>query len=170
MKLEDKFRQIPDFPEKGVNFIDITTVLQNGDDFQEAIDDIIARVSDLEIDLIVGSESRGFIFGAPIAYALKKGFVPVRKPGRLPAETTAVDYDLEYGSNTLEIHTDAIKPGQKVLVVDDLLATGGTAKASCELVEILGGEVVATAFLIELKDLGGRSKLDGYRIETLVTM
>ena len=170
MDLEKQLRQIPDFPEKGINFIDITTVLENRTAFQEVINQLIDRIKDLEIDIIVGSESRGFIIGAPLAYALRKGFVPVRKPNRLPAETISVNYDLEYGSNTLEIHKDSIKPGQKVLVVDDLLATGGTAQASCELVELLGGEVVATAFFIELDGLGGREKLKKYRIETLLTM
>ncbi len=168
--IENKLRQVPGFPEEGVNFIDITTALQDGETLRAIIDHMIEAVSDLEIDVVVGSESRGFIMGTPMAYALGVGFVPVRKPGRLPAETVSIDYDLEYGSNTLELHKDAIKPGEKVLVVDDLLATGGTANASCKLVEELGGEVVATSFFIELEGLGGRKALDGYRIEALLNM
>lgn len=170
MDLEKKLRHVPDFPKEGIDFIDITTVLEDADAFQEVIDKMLESVSDLEFTKIVGSESRGFIFGAPLAYASHTGFVPVRKPNHLPAETISYDYDLEYGSNTLEIHKDSIEPGEKVLVVDDLLATGGTAHACSKLVEQLGGEVVACAFFIELTDLDGREQLKDYRVETLVDL
>lgn len=161
-------RHIPDFPEKGINFIDITTVLQDKEAFRAAIDAMKDKVKDLEIDVIVGAESRGFIMGAPLAYALGVGFVPVRKPGRLPYETIRADYSLEYGTNTLEMHVDSVKPGQKVLVVDDLLATGGTAQANCKLVEELGGEIVGLMFFIELLELNGREKLEDRPVYTIV--
>lgn len=168
MDFEKLLRHVPDFPEKGIDFIDITTVLGNGEAFHEAINAMIEKVKDLDIDMVVGAESRGFIIGAPLAYALGVGFVPVRKKGRLPSDTIEVDYSLEYGSNTLEMHVDAIHKGQKVLIIDDLLATGGTALASCELVEKLGGEVAALLFFVELKDLEGRKKIKDYRVETIV--
>lgn len=170
MNLEEKLRKIPDFPEAGITFIDITTVLKDPDAFEEVIRQMLEQVKDLDFDIIVGSESRGFIFGAALAYAAHKGFVPVRKPNKLPAETLSIDYDLEYGSNTLEIHKDAIKPGQKVLLVDDLLATGGTANASCKLVEELGGEIVGTSFFVELSGLGGREALKDYEIYRLLEL
>lgn len=163
-------RHIPDYPSPGVDFIDITPVLADGEAFEQLIKAMVEKVADLEIDVVVGVESRGFILGTPLAYALGKGFVPVRKKGKLPAETVSADYDLEYGKDTLEIHVDAIKPGQKVLVVDDLLATGGTAGANCQLVEKLGGEVVSLLFFIELEKLGGRKKLAGYRVDTILTL
>ncbi len=163
-------RHIPDYPSPGVDFIDITPVLADGEAFEQLIKAMAEKVADLEIDVVVGVESRGFILGTPLAYALGKGFVPVRKKGKLPAETVSADYDLEYGKDTLEIHVDAIKPGQKVLVVDDLLATGGTAGANCQLVEKLGGEVVSLLFFIELEKLGGRKKLAGYRVDTILTL
>lgn len=168
MDLKSKLRQIPDFPKEGVNFIDITTVLQDPDAFRQSVDEMAELVSDLEYDLIIGSESRGFIMGAPLAYASGSGFIPVRKSGKLPYLTIETSYQLEYGVDRLEMHTDAIKEGQRVLIVDDLLATGGTAKANCDLVEKLGGEVVGLLFFIELTELEGRSKLDGYRIESIV--
>lgn len=170
MNFKDILRQVPDFPEEGINFIDITTVLQDKDAFQAAINAMMEKVSDLEIDIVVGAESRGFIMGAPLAYALGVGFVPVRKPGRLPYDSISEDYSLEYGKNILEIHKDAIQAGQRVLVVDDLLATGGTASANCRLVERLGGEVVSLLFFIELANLEGRKKLENYRVDTIVTI
>lgn len=161
-------RHVPDFPEKGIDFIDITPVLGDGKAFKAAIDAMIEKVSDLDIDVVVGAESRGFIIGAPLAYALGKPFVPVRKKGRLPYKSIEVDYSLEYGKNTLEMHVDAIHEGQKVLIVDDLLATGGTALANCRLVEKLGGEVASLLFFIELTQLGGREKIGDYRVDTIV--
>lgn len=170
MNFNEILRHIPDFPEDGINFIDITTVLQDAEAFHEAIETMKDLVKDLDIDVIVGAESRGFIMGAPLAYALGVGFVPVRKPGRLPYESIKEEYTLEYGTNTLEMHTDSIKEGQNVLIVDDLLATGGTANANCRLVERLGGKVVSLLFFIELKDLKGREKLEGYRVDTVVAV
>ncbi len=163
-------RHIPDYPEEGIEFIDITPVLADSEAFEQLIKAMAEKVSDLEIDMIVGVESRGFILGTPLAYALGKGFVPVRKKGKLPYKTVSASYALEYGSDTLEIHTDAIKPGQKVLIVDDLLATGGTAGANCELVEKLGGEVVSLLFFIELSKLNGREQLKDYRLDTILTI
>ena len=160
MDLSAHLRHIPDFPEPGIDFIDITTVLKDPVLFREAISQMAAAVADLDFDLIVGAESRGFIMGAPLAYALDKGFIPVRKPGKLPAKTISADYELEYGKNTLEIHEDSITPGTKVLIVDDLLATGGTAEAGIKLIERLGAEVGGGAFIIDLPDLGGRHRLE----------
>lgn len=168
MDFKKILRHVPDFPEEGIDFIDITTVLGNGEAFHAAINAMIDKVKDLDIDVVVGAESRGFIIGAPLAYALGTAFVPVRKKGRLPYDAIEVDYALEYGSNTLEMHIDAIRPGQKVLIVDDLLATGGTALASCHLVEELGGEVAALLFFIELSKLNGREKVKDYRVESIV--
>lgn len=168
MDLKNKLRQIPDFPKEGVNFIDITTVLQDPEAFRDSVNQMAELVDDLEFDLIIGSESRGFIMGAPLAYAKGTGFIPVRKSGKLPFATVETSYQLEYGVDRLEMHTDAIKAGQRVLIVDDLLATGGTAKANCDLVEELGGEVVGLLFFIELTALNGRSKLEDYRIESVV--
>lgn len=168
MDLKSKFRHVYDFPKPGIDFIDITTVLKDPEAFHQAIQETLDLVAHLDYDLIVGSESRGFIVGAPLAFAAKKGFIPIRKPGKLPAETVKVSYALEYGEDSLEMHRDAIQPGQKVLVVDDLLATGGTAKANCQLVEKLGGEIAACLFLVELKDLHGRDKLEGYNVLSVV--
>lgn len=170
MDFDKILRHVPDFPEEGIDFIDITTVLGDAEAFHEAISAMIEKVRDLDIDVVVGAESRGFIIGAPLAYALGCAFVPVRKKGRLPYDSIEVDYSLEYGTNTLEMHVDAIKKGQKVLIVDDLLATGGTALANCQLVEKLGGEVQSLLFFIELSKLGGRDKIKDYRIDSIVTI
>jgi len=168
MDLAEKIRNIPDFPVKGILFRDITTLLMDPDAFQEAIDALLDRYIDEDIDLVAGIESRGFIFGAPLAYELAAGFVPIRKPGKLPADKISASYTLEYGTNTLEMHTDAIEPGQRVLLVDDLIATGGSAKAATELIEKLGGAVVGIVFLIELEDLRGVDKLEGYEVFSLI--
>jgi adenine phosphoribosyltransferase len=166
--LASRIRDVPDFPKPGILFKDITTLLKDGPAFRAAIDALLAKVKGKQVDVVVGMESRGLIFGAPIAYALGVGFVPVRKLGKLPSEVVSVEYDLEYGSATLEMHKDAIRPGQKVLIVDDLLATGGTVAGTIELVKQLKGEIVALAFLIELKFLKGRERLEGYEIATLI--
>lgn len=166
--LDEYIRVIPDFPEPGVLFRDITTVFQDADGMQLAIDQMQEAVKDLDFDVIVGAESRGFIYGAAMAYNLHKPLVLVRKKGKLPWKTESVDYDLEYGKATLEIHIDAIKPGQRVLLVDDLLATGGTVKAAAELIEKLGGVVAGILVMIELKGLEGRKKLEGYRVDTVI--
>ena len=166
--LAASIRDIPDFPKPGILFKDITTLLKDGDSFKGAVDGLIERIGKRDVDVVVGMESRGFIFGAPIAYNLGVGFVPVRKLGKLPADVVSVEYDLEYGSATLEMHKDAIKPGAKVLIIDDLLATGGTVAGTIELVKQLKGEIVALAFLIELVALKGRDKLAGYDIVTLI--
>lgn len=168
MDLASTIRGVPDFPIEGILFYDITTLLKNSAALKSSIDQFTDRYREAGIDMIVGIESRGFIFGMPLAYQLGVGFVPVRKPGKLPAETIAESYTLEYGTNTLEIHVDAIQAGQKVLVVDDLLATGGTAKATCNLIEKLGGQVIGLAFAIELNFLNGRQLLSGYDIFSLV--
>ena len=166
--LLSKIRDIPDFPKPGIQFKDITTLLKDGPSFKAAIDGLLAQIGDRKVDAVVGMESRGFIFGAPVAYALGVGFVPVRKLGKLPADVVSVEYDLEYGSATLEMHKDAIAPGARVLIVDDLLATGGTVAGTIELVKQLQGEIVALAFLIELTFLKGRERLQGHDILTLV--
>lgn len=168
MDLKAKIRVIPDFPKKGISFKDITTLLQDGQAFQFAIKELAQKCSHKKIDLIVGPEARGFLIGAPLAYELGVGFVPVRKPGKLPAQTIRGQYQLEYGTDELEMHIDAIKPGQKVLVVDDLLATGGTISTTVDLVTKVGGEVVGIAFLIELTELKGRDNLDQYDIISLI--
>ena len=168
-KVEDYIRTIPDFPEEGIMFRDITTVLQDADGFALAIDEMQNLLADTEFDVIVGAESRGFIFGAPLAYNMKKAFVPVRKKGKLPCETVEATYDLEYGTATIEMHKDSIKPGQKVVIVDDLIATGGTIEAAAKLIEELGGEVVKIVFLLELAGLEGRARLGKYEVETVVT-
>lgn len=160
---------IEDYPIEGVKFKDITTLMQNGKVYQQAINEIVNYAKEKEVDIIVGPEARGFIFGCPVAYALGVGFAPVRKDGKLPREVVKIDYGLEYGKDVLTLHKDAIKPGQKVLVTDDLLATGGTIEATIKLVEQLGGVVVGIAFLIELAYLKGREKLKGYDIFTLMT-
>jgi adenine phosphoribosyltransferase len=168
MDLAGLIRTIPDFPVKGILFRDITTLVRDGEAFQEAIDSMVERYIDTDIDVVVAIEARGWIFGSPLAYELGAGFVPVRKPSKLPAEKLSLTYSLEYGTNTLEMHKDAISRGTKVLVVDDLLATGGSARAAVELVERLGGQVVGLAFLVELVDLHGRDKLKGYDVFSLV--
>jgi adenine phosphoribosyltransferase len=167
-KLEDYIRTIPDFPEPGIMFRDITTVFQDADGLQLAIDSMQDLIKDLDFDVIVGAESRGFIYGAALAYNLHKPLVLIRKKGKLPWKTISVDYDLEYGKATLEMHIDAIRPGQKCLVVDDLLATGGTVKAAAELIEKLGGVVAGILVMIELKGLDGRKKLEGYRVDSVI--
>jgi len=166
--LASRIRDIADFPKPGIQFKDITTLLKDGPSFKAAIDGLLAQIGDRKVDAVVGMESRGFIFGAPVAYALGVGFVPVRKLGKLPAEVVSVEYDLEYGSATLEMHKDALAPGARVLVVDDLLATGGTVAGTIELVKQLQGEIVALAFLIELTFLKGRERLAGHDIVTLI--
>jgi adenine phosphoribosyltransferase len=168
MDLAATIRSVPDFPIAGILFYDITTLLKNPVALKECINRLTSQYQDAGVEAVVGIESRGFIFGIPLAYNLGVGFVPVRKPGKLPAETLAESYALEYGSNTLEIHRDAIEKDQKVLVVDDLLATGGTAKATCKLVEKLGGQVLGLAFAIELTFLKGREILTGYDVFSLL--
>jgi adenine phosphoribosyltransferase len=169
MDLASTIRNVPDFPVEGILFYDITTMLNKPEAFKASIDQLVKYYQNREIDQVVGVESRGFIFGPILAYKLGAGFVPVRKPGKLPADKLAESYDLEYGTNILEIHRDAIEPGQKVLVVDDLLATGGTARATCNLVEKLGGQVVGIAFVIELNFLKGRDQLKGYEVFSLLS-
>jgi len=166
--LRSQIREVPDFPKPGILFYDITTLLKNADAFRECIDLLTKPYHDARIDLVVGMESRGFIFSAPMAYELHTGFVPVRKLGKLPAETVSVEYALEYGTNTLEVHKDAILPGQRVLIVDDLLATGGTVLGTIELVRELKAEVVGLAFLVELLFLKGRERLSEYNIHSVV--
>lgn len=166
--LKSQIRNIPDFPEPGVLFRDITTLLKNPEGITLAIDAMQKNLEGLDFDVILGPESRGFLFGMPLAYNLKKGFVPVRKKGKLPAEVISKEYALEYGTATIEIHKDALQKGQKVVIADDLLATGGTAKAIIELVESIGAEVVALDFLIELDFLNGRTVLDGYPIHSVI--
>ena len=166
--LKDYIRNIEDFPKKGIVFRDVTTVIQDKDGLKLAIDQMKKKVEDIDFDIIVAPESRGFIFGMPLAYALEKSFVPVRKKGKLPCKTIEQSYDLEYGSATLEIHQDSIKPGQKVIIVDDLLATGGTLEAIIKLVERLGGKVEGICCLIELVDLKGRQRLNGYKVDSCV--
>ena len=168
MDLREKVRDIEDFPKEGISFKDITTLISDGEALKEAVDKMAEFFKDKNIDLVVGPEARGFIFGVPVAYALGAGFVPVRKPGKLPADTVKVEYDLEYGSDILEIHKDAIKPGSRVAIVDDLLATGGTIAAVTKLVEQVGGEVVGLSFAIELEELKGREKLKDYDVMSLL--
>ena len=168
-KIEDYIRTIPNFPEEGIMFRDVTTVLQDAEGFHLAIDEMQKLLADTEFDVIVGAESRGFIFGAPLAYNMKKAFVPVRKKGKLPCETIEATYDLEYGTATIEMHKDSILPGQRVVIVDDLIATGGTIEAAAKLVEELGGKVVKIVFLLELAGLEGRERLSKYEVETVVT-
>ena len=168
-RLEEYVRSIPDFPEEGIIFRDVTTILQDADGLHLAIDSMQEAIGDIDFDVIVGAESRGFIFGVPIAYNLHKPFVPVRKQGKLPAETVSQEYDLEYGSAVIEMHKDSIKPGQKVVLIDDLIATGGTIEASVKLIESLGGEVVKIVFLLELKGLKGRDLLKGYDVSAVLS-
>lgn len=168
MDLKEKVRIIEDFPKAGISFKDISTLIGDGEAFRYSIDQMVSYLKDKNVDLIVGPEARGFIFGVPVAYALGVGFVPVRKPGKLPYKTTKIEYALEYGTDALEIHEDAIKPGQRVAIVDDLLATGGTIEAVTKLVEKVGGEVVSLNFVIELEELKGRDKLKGHDIMSLL--
>jgi adenine phosphoribosyltransferase len=168
MDLKQKIRDIPDFPKAGILFKDITTLLKDGPAFRYAIDQLAEACKDLKIDLVAGPEARGFVIGSALAYRLGVGLVPIRKSGKLPAKTRKGSYALEYGKDTLEIHEDAVTPGQRVLVVDDLLATGGTIKASVDLVEELGGTVVGAAFFIELTFLDGREKLKDYNVISLI--
>lgn len=166
--LKSKIRDIPNFPKEGIIFKDITPLLQDGEAFRSAVDAIAERFESEGIDLVVGAESRGFIFGAALAYKMGVGFVPARKPGKLPHKTHRAEYALEYGIDSLEMHQDAVAHGERVLIVDDLLATGGTARAKCNLVEMLGGKVVGVAFVIELGFLNGREKLQGYDVFSLI--
>jgi adenine phosphoribosyltransferase len=168
MNLKSLIREVPDFPKPGINFYDITTLLQNPDGLRAVIDELGAAYQGKGVEIVVGIEARGFIFAPAVAYALNAGFVPVRKPKKLPAATERVEYALEYGTDVLEIHKDAIAPGQKVLIVDDVLATGGTAKAVAHLVEKLGGNLVGLSFVIELDFLKGRDKLPGHRVDSLL--
>ena len=166
--LEQSIRNIPDFPKPGILFRDVTTLIQNKAAFKKSIDLLIKKYKNMKIDKVVGVEARGFIFGAAVAHKLGAGFVPVRKKGKLPHKTISATYQLEYGTDTLEIHQDALKPGEKVLIIDDLLATGGTVRAVIDLVKQLGGNIRGIGFVIELVDLGGKKKLKGYPIYSLV--
>ena len=168
MDLKKYVRDIPDFPQKGILFRDITTILKDGEALKEAVDQMAEAMEKTEYDIIAGPESRGFIFGVPIAYKFSKGFIPIRKKGKLPAETISKEYALEYGTATIEMHKDAINKGDRVYIVDDLLATGGTAKAMAEMVEEAGGVVAGFVFLIELEGLEGRKVLEGYNVETIL--
>lgn len=168
MELKSRIRVIEDFPEKGISFKDITTLLKNGDALKEVVDKIVEDLRGKEIDYIAGPEARGFLLGTAVAYALGVGFIPIRKSGKLPGEVASCEYELEYGNNTLEIHLDAIENGKKVVIVDDLLATGGTVLSVVNLIESIGGEIVALEFLIELESLKGRDKLEKYHINSLV--
>ena len=168
-RVEDYVRSIPDFPEPGVIFRDVTSILQDPDGLNLAVNGLLDFLKDVDYDVVVGPESRGFIFGVPVAYAMHKGFVPVRKKGKLPCETISMEYDLEYGSAVVEMHKDANKPGQKVVIVDDLIATGGTIEAITKMVEQLGGEVVKICFIMELAGLKGRERLAGYEVASVIT-
>ncbi len=167
-QLKAAIREVPDWPKKGILFYDVTTLLKSADRFHEAVDALISPYKNRKVDLVAGIEARGFIFAPTVAYALGAGFIPVRKPGKLPAATHRATYDLEYGTDSLEIHCDAVEPGQRVLIVDDLIATGGTAKAVAELIEKMGGEIVGFAFVVELEFLKGREKLRKYDVTSLL--
>lgn len=167
-KIEEYVRTIPDFPEPGVMFRDVTSVIQDADGLCLAVDSIDKLLDGTDFDLIAGPESRGFIFGVPVAYKRQKGFIPIRKKGKLPCETIEASYDLEYGQATIEMHKDSIKPGQKVVIVDDLIATGGTIEAIIKMIESLGGIVVKIVFLMELEGLEGRKKLEGYDVASVI--
>lgn len=169
MDLQSMIRSVPDFPAPGILFRDITTLLRNGNAYATLIDTMVKSLKGNRVDIVVGPEARGFVIGAALAYALKAGFVVARKPGKLPAKTNSVSYGLEYGTDSLEIHTDAIEPGQHVVVVDDLLATGGTALAAIRLIEKAGGIVECARFVIELTELGGRAALEGYDVQSVMT-
>lgn len=166
--LEDYVMTIPDFPEPGVMFRDITSLIQDPDGLKMSVDGLVDSLKDIDFDVVLGLESRGFIFGTAIAYALHKGFVPIRKKGKLPRETVSVKYDLEYGQAEIELHKDAIKPGEKVVIVDDLIATGGTLEAACKLVEMLGGKVERISVVMELAGLNGRERLKNYDLKSLI--
>jgi len=168
-RIEDYVTNIPDFPKPGILFRDITSILQDADGLQLAVDLLQEQIQEVEFDVIVGPESRGFLFGMPIAYNMHKPFVPIRKAGKLPRETVSVEYELEYGKAMLEIHKDAIRPGQRVVIIDDLIATGGTNEAMIHLIEKLGAKVVKAVFLMELKGLEGRKKIQGYDVEAIIT-
>ena len=167
-KLEDYVLSIPDFPEKGIIFRDVTSILQSAEGFQLAIEEYKKMLDDIDFDLIVGAEARGFIFGAVLSYIYNKPFIPARKPGKLPRETVSQDYELEYGKASIQLHTDSIKPGQKVVIIDDLIATGGTVEAIAKLVEKLGGDVAKICFIMELAGLKGRDRLKGYDVESAI--
>ena len=167
MDLKEKIRIVEDFPKEGISFKDVTTLISDGEGLKESVNKIVEHLKDKKIDVVVGPEARGFIFGVPVAYALGVGFIPVRKPGKLPGETISIAYDLEYGTDNLELHKGSIKKGQRVAIVDDLLATGGTIEAVAKLVELAGGEVVSLDFVIELTELKGRDKLKGYDVMSL---
>ena len=169
MDLKKSIRIVEDFPKEGISFKDITTLIADGEAFKYSIDSIAEHLKDKKVDVILGPEARGFIFGMPLAYILGKSFVLIRKKGKLPCETISESYDLEYGKAEIEIHTDSIKPGQKVVLVDDLIATGGTIEAAIKLIERLGGEVVDNLFLVELAGLKGRERLSDYRVDAVVT-
>ena len=166
--LKKLIREVPDFPKPGINFYDITTLLKDPAGLRQTIDALTEQIGDIGVDTVIGVESRGFIFATPLAYHLGAGFVPVRKPKKLPAECVSVSYDLEYGQDTLEMHKDAVGEGHRVLIVDDLLATGGTARAVVDLVEKMGGKVVGLLFVVELDFLGGRAKFDGHNVMSLI--
>lgn len=167
-QLRNLIREVPDFPKPGINFYDITTLIKDAGGLRDSVDELAKLCDGLAIDTVIGIESRGFIFGAPLAYKLGKGFVAVRKPNKLPAECVSVSYDLEYGQDTLEMHKDAIGEGHRVLILDDLLATGGTARAVVDLVESVGGVVAGIYFVVELDFLNGRKKFDGYNLQSLI--
>lgn len=168
MDFKEKIAIVEDFPKKGISFKDITPLIGDGEAFRKLIDAMAVKLKELGVNYIAGPEARGFIFGVPLAYALGVGFIPIRKPGKLPQETVSITYDLEYGTDTLEIHKNAFKKGDRVALVDDLLATGGTISACAKLIELAGGEVVSIDFIIELTELHGRDKLKGYDIESLI--
>ena len=167
--IEEYVRSIPDFPEPGIIFRDVTSILQDADGLYLAIDLMQEKLKDVDFDVVVGPESRGFVFGVPIAYNLHKPFIPIRKEGKLPCETVSVEYELEYGTATIEMHKDAIKPGQRVVIIDDLIATGGTNEAMVKMIESLGGKVVKAVFLMELAGLKGRDRLEGYDVDAVIT-
>ena len=169
MNIEEFIREIPDFPKEGILFKDITPILHNPETYNYVIDKMVEYYSDFEIDYVAAIEARGFLFGPQIAMRLNKGFIPIRKPGKLPADVISAEYELEYGTNTIEIHKDAVKPGDKILLIDDLLATGGTTRAAINLIEKLEGEVVGIGFLLELLALEGRAELKGYDIYSLIS-
>lgn len=168
-KLEDYVRSIPDFPEPGIIFRDVTSILQDADGLHLAIDGILDMLKEVDYDVVVGPESRGFIFGVPVAYAMHKSFVPVRKQGKLPCEVISAEYELEYGSAVVEMHKDSIRPGQRIVLIDDLIATGGTLEAITGMIEQLGGQVVKICTVMELAGLNGRQKLSGYDVESIIT-
>jgi adenine phosphoribosyltransferase len=168
-ELRKLIREVPDFPKPGINFYDITTLILDPNGLRKTIDALVEAAGDKRPDTVIGIESRGFIFGAPVAYKLGAGFIPVRKPKKLPAEKVSISYELEYGTDTLEMHKDAVGEGHRVLIVDDLLATGGTARAVCDLVKSVGGEVAGLLFVVELDFLGGRSRFEGYDVKSLIS-